>query len=113
MKVLSFLRASLSFDGLLVFTTHGRIVEDRLRRRERTYNLSEENVNSLLFKLDTNGYGFAPYTGMDNYGISVSSPWRIAQMSKLTGLSLIQFQDRAWAAHQDVFCAMNWGSDKR
>lgn len=105
LRVLTYLSRSLNAGGLVVFTTHGNIVERRLRTRERDYNLPEDRIHAVISEIGATGYGFSAYPKMENYGISVSRPWRIAQMCEKAALTLVHFQDRGWASHQDVFSA--------
>lgn len=69
--------SSLAAGGVVVFTTHGRGVADRMRRGDSAYGLRAEALNTVLQQFHSVGFGFQPYvdsSDSNNYGISVSSP---------------------------------------
>lgn len=103
MRVLRYLKKALSPTGLLVFTTHGRLVSRRLALRERDYGLSDDSITSVIGQLASDGYGYADYPKQSGYGISVSTPSRIVQMIEEADMSAVYFRDAGWADHQDVF----------
>jgi SAM-dependent methyltransferase len=90
-------------DGILAATTHGRLVVDRIRCRERNYNLSEEASAELLSLYDSDGYGFVPYSAGQDYGISVCRASRFIDMADQVRLRSLVFVSRGWANHQDFF----------
>jgi trans-aconitate methyltransferase len=47
-RVLKYLKEHLTEQGVIVFTTHGQLVEQRLETRTRTYNLDEEGVKQTV-----------------------------------------------------------------
>jgi SAM-dependent methyltransferase len=102
-RVIRFLAEQLEPGGLIVFTTHGHLVANRLSSRERLYNLSEQDAESLLRELHTTNYGFSPYNGMLDYGISVAHPKALFDMAMDAKLEPILFVAAGWASHQDVF----------
>lgn len=104
LRVLGYLRRHLTKTGVLVFTTHGRLVEHRLRTRERLYNLDEASARELVDGVTVSGFGFRPYPKVTDYGISVARPWKVLQMAEQSGLRPVLYEDRGWAEHQDV-CA--------
>jgi SAM-dependent methyltransferase len=89
--------------GILATTTHGTFVANCLRRRTRTYQLSENAIAQLLGEYDGEQYGFAPYNGASDYGISVCRPENFLQLGSTAGLTPHLFAERGWDRHQDVF----------
>ncbi len=49
-------------------------------------------------------FAYADYLGQKGYGHSLSAPgWVIEQISKIPGIRIIHFAERAWGDHQDVY----------
>ena len=93
----------LTIGGVLVFTTHGRFVADRLRTREFTYGLSPETIHSLVERFQSTGFGYQQYPSQDNYGISLSTPaWVCSQLAATEKLQLVNYTEKGWNQHQDV-----------
>jgi SAM-dependent methyltransferase len=101
-RVLNYLHDHLDPGGLVVLTTHGALVENRLRNRERTYGLDEAGVVELLKTYDDTGFGFAPYPKSKDYGISLSSEEKIAELADDAGYELVFCGPAGWVKHQDV-----------
>jgi SAM-dependent methyltransferase len=104
-ETLIFLRSQLAPGGTLVFTTHGDYVAQRIRAREKIYNLDEDGCRSLLDSYETTGFGFAAYPGRSGYGIAVSGPGSVLSLCDKAGLTPLHFIARGWGGHQDV-----WGA---
>ena len=108
-RVLLYLSGHLTAGGVLVFTTHGRIVEQRLKSRSRTYNLSADMIPGMLDEFRVEGFAFSEYPGVIDYGISIVRPSHVALMIEDAGMNQIFFKDRGWAVHQDVSGAVVFG----
>lgn len=102
-NLLQFLGQSLTQTGVLVVTAHGDYVADRIRRREKSYNLAESEMQPLLAAYENTGFAFAPYPGEDDYGISINTPAKLTQMACEAGLELVRFEKKGWVKHQDCF----------
>lgn len=102
-RVLRYLYDHLKPGGVIVLTTHGTLVVDRMRSRERVYNLDEAGVVELLRTYDLTDYGFAPYAGVQDYGISVVNEQKMTAMIKEAGMEPVFFEPAGWVKHQDVF----------
>jgi SAM-dependent methyltransferase len=95
--------------GLLVFTTHGSFVAERLRRREFHYGLEEALIPAMLEEYDTTGYGYSDYPravldriGLHKYGIQIStSGWVRHQIEQRPALRFLKYSEQAWDNHQD------------
>ncbi|MEX2519087.1 MAG: hypothetical protein WD969_07140 [Paracoccaceae bacterium] len=101
--MLVYLRAHLREGAVLVPTTHGTLVENRIRTGERLYNLDEAGARDLLETYDANGYGFGAYPKMNDYGISLVTQEKMTALIEAAGLSVVHFEQQGWVKHQDVF----------
>ena len=102
-RVLAYLRDHLTKDGVLVFTTHGSYVANRIETGEKTYNLSDEAIVRLLSSYRKTKFGFAEYSNLKDYGISAATPSKVCELLDDCGLDVKFYLSRGWAAHQDVF----------
>jgi SAM-dependent methyltransferase len=107
--------SALAPGGLLVFTTHGRFVADRIRDGVDTYGLTPDVRRQVLEDYDREGFGYGDYPpevlGMahieSDYGISVSSPsWVCARLAEIPELRIMLLQERGWDNHQDVVACL-------
>jgi len=90
--------------GLLMFSTHGDFVANRMPLRDFDYGLAEEHYDEIGRHYPATGYGFADYPGEHDYGVSLTSPeWIRAHVRELGGLREVYFRERGWDDHQDVF----------
>lgn len=101
-KVLRTLRGHLNGNGLLVFTTHGNFVRDRIEKEERDYNLTPESLKTLM-ESEKHTYAFTSYSNNPNYGISITPPMVMMGCLKKVGLEPKMFLERGWVKHQDVY----------
>jgi SAM-dependent methyltransferase len=98
--------AALRPGGLLIFTTHGHFVYDRMRGIEDPFNygLSYWRDTLVQYQYERHGFGYAHYPGANAYGISLSAPsWVCSQIEAVPNLRLQHFAARAWHDVQDVF----------
>lgn len=102
-RVLTYLRGHLTDSGVLVFTTHGSYVANRIETRDKTYNLSDQAIMRLLSGYRSTGFGFAEYSGFKDYGISAVIPSKVCELLETCDLDMKFYLSRGWAAHQDVF----------
>jgi SAM-dependent methyltransferase len=102
---------NLAPGGVLVITTHGRLVAERIRRRDNTYGVPDADISGLLGDYDRTGFGYRDYPPETlkaahiegDYGISLSSPaWVCSQLEKLAHVRLLTYTERLWDNHQDV-----------
>ena len=107
MSFVSLFNSLLNPTGLLVFTTHGRWVIQRIRRGEENYGLEADKLRTLLDDYDRQGFGFGNYFHSTTYGVSASSPsWVCEQLEKLGNIRLLNFTERGWDNHQDVVACL-------
>jgi SAM-dependent methyltransferase len=111
---ITFFRSLLSAGGLLVFTTHGPFVAERIRTGESTYGIEERFVPGVIREYDATGYGYGDYpdhilpmVGVKRYGVSISKPsWVCSQIERHPDLRILNYTERAWDNHQDSVACM-------
>lgn len=114
MELLDLFSRYLNPGGIVIFTTHGDYVFNRMNNEHVTYGLPDECIPELTADYRETGYGYEDYEPQDRhsdsdekergYGISLMSPeWLRSQCKKLDGLEEIYFKERGWDNHQDVF----------
>jgi SAM-dependent methyltransferase len=114
-QFLELFQSLLSRDGLLVFTTHGSFVAQRLRSGEGNYGMDDKSISTILSGYDRVGFGYADYApeivlqvGVKKYGVCVSKPsWVCRQIESLTNMRLVAYTERAWDNHQDAVACTN------
>jgi SAM-dependent methyltransferase len=101
---LELLRSVLTEDGLLIFSTHGRDAERRLRDRQvLLFNLELERIEKALESYDKFGFGYSDYRRCPGYGVSLSSPQWVTQQLNKVALELQLLQEKGWDDFQDVW----------
>jgi SAM-dependent methyltransferase len=105
-QFLAFFRDRLHAHGILVFTTHGRLVVERLRTGVFAYGLDEAGIKRVLDGIPS-GFGYADYFGQSGYGIAVSLPgWVSSVLQDQTHLRLLLYLEQGWNNHQDVIACI-------
>jgi len=106
-KLLTHLRSVLAENGSLLFSTHGRDAERRLRDPHALllFNLESERIAKILEDHRVKGFGYSDYRRYPKYGVSLSSSeWVTWQLSSV-GLEPILHQETGWDDFQDVWAA--------
>jgi SAM-dependent methyltransferase len=104
---LTFFESLLIPGGILIFTTHGRYVAERLRGNHFAYGLSQSVIQDVLEDYDRSGFGYGDYSHRTDYGISVSAPsWGCLQVEKVPNLRLLNYTEQGWDKHQDVIACV-------
>lgn len=102
LPVLRMWASSLVEGGVLVFTTHGRLVANRMAAG-KNYGLDDQANQQALTGFRTSGFGYGDYPDQPGYGISISSPaWILKLLESVPELRLLMFEEAAWDHHQDV-----------
>lgn len=104
--LLTSMRQIISDRGVLVFTMHGEYVIDRLKSREKTYNLSDDGMRDIIEQFSGSGYGFSVYPGRTGYGISAATRGQVTELLNAAGFKLVSFATRGWVKHQDAYVAV-------
>lgn len=108
-KLLEFFFKALNDKGVLVITSHGRFVKEKLEDSEkaRVYGLSASQALHVLQQYETAGYGYADYTGVADYGLSITKPsWIIKLLEDNKGFKIISYTEQCWDNHQDVMACV-------
>ena len=93
----------LAPDGLLVVTTHGELVAQRIRAGHR-YGYSTPALSRMLKGYDSVGFGFLeePPDNPD-YGITIARPdWTLARLLRHSDFRVVLSSEALWAHLQDV-----------
>ena len=86
--------------ALLVVTSHGDYVADRLQSWD--YGLGAGNARIVLDEYERTGYGYCDYPGGTGYGISlIRRSWLECALAG-SPLRMDAYLDRGWDNHQDV-----------
>lgn len=100
--LLSLFEAQLAPQGLLLFTTHGRLVPRRIQAGW-DYGLEVERLRQLMACYQETGFGYVDYPNQTDYGISLARPsWTLALLDRHPGLRRLLYLEHGWDDHQDV-----------
>lgn len=106
-QFLSFFSERLTENGVLLFTTHGRLSAQWIREGTHTYGLDLAGLPELLAEYGRTGFSYAPYPGSPHYGITVTKPsWVLEQLQESPHLRVILMNEAAWNDHQDVYACL-------
>jgi SAM-dependent methyltransferase len=104
---------SLAPGGLVVMTTHGERVAEKMERGEFDYGIAADQIPRVISSYRDTGYGFTDYPDMTaygadrhatGYGVSLTSPdWIRERVAEKLTLKEVSFQPNGWDNHQDVF----------
>ena len=86
--------------ALLVVTSHGDYVADRLQSWD--YGLGAGNARIVLDEYERTGYGYCDYPGGTGYGISLIRRSWLERALAGSPLRMDAYLDRGWDNHQDV-----------
>jgi SAM-dependent methyltransferase len=89
--------------GVLIFTTHGRVMREKMQSGRRRFAI-QDSGRSLLRNHGRRGFGFEPHLhSAGGYGISLSSPaWVCAELEEHRALKLALYIEGGWHPDQDV-----------
>ncbi|MBV8529480.1 MAG: class I SAM-dependent methyltransferase [Candidatus Dormibacteraeota bacterium] len=89
--------------GLLIVTTHGDYVAERMRGGE-LYGYPPLSIERLLRTYAHARFGFLEESpGSIDYGITVSKPdWVLHRLLRCEGARVVLYSERLWDRHQDV-----------
>jgi len=96
-KWLAYLVDALSEGGTLIATFHGIWGIEALKQ------ISPEMVKAAMPGYQRYGYGYTPYDGTPDYGVSISKASKIISMAEvIPGTRILGYRERAWADNHDV-----------
>jgi SAM-dependent methyltransferase len=94
---LRYLCDQLTSDGILLATFHGVWV------RESHNQEFKRNYRRLLRQVDRYGFGYARQSRLEDYGVSVSLPWKVVEMaSAMENVRILGYTERGWDENHDV-----------
>jgi hypothetical protein len=104
--------ALLAPGGVLVVTTHGDLVADRMRAGH-LYGHSAAAVARALIGYEESGFGFIPSSpDVVDYGTTISRPsWVVDRLLRRRDVHLALACEALWANHQDVYAIVNGALD--
>lgn len=90
-------------DGLLIVTTHGDCVAERMRGGD-LYGYPPLSIQRLLRTYEHARFGFLEESPASiHYGITVSKPdWVLQRLQRCEGARVVLYSERLWDRHQDV-----------
>ena len=105
---------SLNPRGVMIFTTHGDSVAERIVEDGEFYDMPRDYAETMTKSYAETGHGYHDYPrGLGyfdfhpegrGYGISLTSPaWVRSAAAEIGGLREVYFRPRGWADHQDVY----------
>jgi SAM-dependent methyltransferase len=104
LDLLKFFARQLAPGGLVIFTTHGDYVADRIFAEADFYGLPRAQIPALVAAYRQDGYCYLDYPEATGYGVSLTAPAWIRTQARAAGnLREVYFRARGWDEHQDVF----------
>jgi SAM-dependent methyltransferase len=101
-RFLAWFEQHLRKGGVLVFTTHGRLIADEVRSGRRRFSVRD--LSALVAAYERDGFGYEPYVDPErDNGISLSSPaWVCKKLERCPSLELLTYTERGWNGRQDA-----------
>jgi SAM-dependent methyltransferase len=101
-RFLPWFEGHLREGGVLVFTSHGRLIADEVRSGQRRFTVRD--LSSLVAAYERDGFGYEPYLDLErDNGISLSSPaWVCRELERCPSLELLMYTERGWNGRQDA-----------
>lgn len=102
-ELIGLLLQNLSGGGVIVFTSHGRFVQERRNSGKWPYNIDAGQYDRMIQDKENSGYGFVGYGDSEAYGISlVSLGWWERTINSVAKSEVVLLRERGWDRHQDV-----------
>lgn len=109
-ELIGLLLQNLSAGGVIVFTSHGRFVQERRSSGKWPYNIDANQYDRMIQDKENSGYGFVGYSDGGDYGISlVSQGWWEQTINSFAKSEVILLRERGWDRHQDVIAIKKLG----
>jgi len=107
-KLINLFERHLDINGLVVFTTHGRVVADKWKTGKWPYKLTKEKLIELSESFHSGDYSYSDYDHINGYGISITPlSWLMSTLKNHKSLRLITLMERGWDDHQDLTVLQN------
>lgn len=95
--------SALAPGGVLVLTLHGRRHNNVHLSRTKFISRSRLRWLRAMVGYTLFGFGYAPYPGSPDYGLSISTPaWATRLIMRRSDAKIVSFQEAAWDNYQDV-----------
>lgn len=118
--VIHFMARSLSDTGIAVITTEGR---HSIHIQKNKWKLIDDHLfDEAERDFRSNGFGFVDYNAdfragsfgkQASYGVTLASAsWIMNELTKMDGIRIYSFTERAWDDHQDVIVFGRPGIDE-
>jgi SAM-dependent methyltransferase len=89
--------------GMLVFTTAGRFVIEKMKIGKQSLGLRGDQAGRLIADFERDGFGYQEYRRRPGWGLARASPaWVCSQLDEVPDLRLVSFVERGWLSSQDV-----------
>jgi len=100
---LRLLESLLEPGGVLVFTTAGRFVIEKMKIGKHSVGLRGEQVDQLIADFEQDGFGYQEYLRRPGWGLTRASPaWVCSRLDEVPALRLASYFERGWLNSQDV-----------
>jgi hypothetical protein len=104
---LEFFSDHLNDEGILIFSTHGKFIVEQFRSGNYDLGVDELNKERILKQYDRNGFGYGDYSGLVEYGISLSSrAWVSNLISETEHLQIMDYVERGWFDNHDTVACL-------
>jgi SAM-dependent methyltransferase len=106
----------LERDGLLLFSTQGRSIRDRIVNRTwldafgrpiwENWGVTEDQLGQVVADFDRGGFGYLEWSALDRqYGTSIATPaWVLGQLQTRPGFEIVGYWERGWTPQDLVVC---------
>jgi SAM-dependent methyltransferase len=115
-KLLDLFERVLEPGGLLLFSTQGRSIRDRIADRSWldaygrqiwvNWDVPEEDLEGVVADYDRDGFGYLQWGTLERrYGTSIASPsWVMRQLETRPGFEVTCYWERGWRPQDLVIC---------
>jgi SAM-dependent methyltransferase len=93
----------LEAGGMLVFTTGGRFVVEKMKAGKQSVGIREAQSRQLIADFERTGFGYQEYRRRPGWGLARAAPaWVCARLDEVPELRLVSYVERGWLSSQDV-----------
>jgi SAM-dependent methyltransferase len=89
--------------GMLVFTTGGRFVIEKMKAGKQSLGLRGTQAEQLIADFVETGFGYQEYPRRPGWGLARASPaWVCSRLDEVPNMRLVSYVERGWLNRQDV-----------
>jgi SAM-dependent methyltransferase len=115
-KLLDLFERILEPDGLLLFTTQGRVIRNQIAERAwmdsygqpiwQNWGVSEAQLDAVVAEYDAGGFGYLEWGTLERrYGTSIATPaWVMEQLQTRPGFEILGYWEQGWPPQDLVTC---------